>query len=214
MGMGEFNSEDHYYIYYCGQESLRSSGIALIVSKKDWNALLGCNLKKQNKQRNKKNRMTCLFPRQTVQHHSYPSLCYNHWCQRSWSWTIIWRPTQPSTTIRRKKKNLFHYMGLEWKSRKSRDTWSNRQVWPWSTKWSRANDNRILPRQHTGHRKHPFPTTQEMTLCMDLTKWSILKSDCYYCLRLTIKKLYTANKNKIWRSLWFRSWAPHYKIQT
>ena len=34
MGMGEFNSEGHY-IYYCGQESLRSNGIALIVSKRD-----------------------------------------------------------------------------------------------------------------------------------------------------------------------------------
>ena len=33
-----------------------------------------------------------------------------------------------------KKKCLFHYRGLECKSRKSRDTWSNRQVWPWSTK--------------------------------------------------------------------------------
>ena len=42
--MGKFNSEDHY-IYYCGQESLRRSGIAIIVNKKVWNAVLGCNLK-------------------------------------------------------------------------------------------------------------------------------------------------------------------------
>ena len=39
-GMGEFNSDDHY-IYYCGQESLRRHGVALIV----WNAVLGCSLK-------------------------------------------------------------------------------------------------------------------------------------------------------------------------
>ena len=32
----------------------------------------------------------------------------------------------------------FHYRGLEYRSRKSRDTWNNRQIWPWSTKWSRA----------------------------------------------------------------------------
>ena len=51
--------------------------------------------------------------------------------------------------------------GLECKSRKSRDTWSNRQIWPWSTKWSRAKANRVLPREHTGHSKHPLPTTQE-----------------------------------------------------
>ena len=44
MGMGESNSDDHY-IYYCGQESLRRNGVAIIVNKKVWNAVLGCNLK-------------------------------------------------------------------------------------------------------------------------------------------------------------------------
>ena len=43
-GMGEFNSDDHY-ISYCGQESLRWNGVALIVNKRVWNAVLGCNLK-------------------------------------------------------------------------------------------------------------------------------------------------------------------------
>ena len=43
-GMGEFNSDDHD-IYYCGQESLRRNGVALIVNKTDRNAVLGCNLK-------------------------------------------------------------------------------------------------------------------------------------------------------------------------
>ena len=43
-GMGEFNSDDHY-IYYCGQESLRRNGIAIMVNKRVWNAVLGCNLK-------------------------------------------------------------------------------------------------------------------------------------------------------------------------
>ena len=42
--MGEFNSDDHY-IYYCGQESLRSNGVAFIVNKRVWNAVLGCSLK-------------------------------------------------------------------------------------------------------------------------------------------------------------------------
>ena len=44
-GRGEFNSDDHY-IYYCGQESLRRNGVALIVNKKVQNTVLGCNLKK------------------------------------------------------------------------------------------------------------------------------------------------------------------------
>ena len=43
-GMDEFNSEDHY-IYYCGQESLRSNGVALIVNNRVQNPVLGCNLK-------------------------------------------------------------------------------------------------------------------------------------------------------------------------
>ena len=43
-GMGEFNSDDHY-IYYCGQESLRINGVAIVVNKRVRNAVLGCNLK-------------------------------------------------------------------------------------------------------------------------------------------------------------------------
>ena len=43
-GMGEFNSDDHY-IYYCGQESLRRNGVAIIVKKRAQNAVIGCNLK-------------------------------------------------------------------------------------------------------------------------------------------------------------------------
>ena len=43
-GMGEFNSDDHY-IDYCGQESLRRNGVALMVNKRVRNAVLGCNLK-------------------------------------------------------------------------------------------------------------------------------------------------------------------------
>ena len=43
-GMGEFNSDDHY-IYYCGQESLRRSGVAIMVNKRIQNAVCGCNLK-------------------------------------------------------------------------------------------------------------------------------------------------------------------------
>ena len=43
-GVGEFNSDDHY-IYYCGQESLRRNGVAIMVNKRVWNAVLGCSLK-------------------------------------------------------------------------------------------------------------------------------------------------------------------------
>ena len=42
--MGEFNSDDHY-IYYCEQESIRRNRVAIMVNKRVWNAVLGCNLK-------------------------------------------------------------------------------------------------------------------------------------------------------------------------
>ena len=82
-----------------------------------------------------------------------------------------------------KKRCSFHHRGLECKSRKSRDTWSNRQIWPWNTKWIRTKANRILPREHTGHSKHPLPTTQEKTQHMSITRWSIPKSDWLYYLQ-------------------------------
>ena len=77
---------------------------------------------------------------------------------RSWSWTVLWRPTRPSR-INTQKRCPFLYRRLECKSRKSSATWSNRQVQPWSTEWSRAKANRVLPTERTGHSKHPLPTT-------------------------------------------------------
>ena len=71
----------------------------------------------------------------------------------------------------------FDHRGLECKSRKSRDTWRNVQVCPWSTKWSRAKANKVLSREHIDHSKHPLPIIQEKTLHVDITRWSILKSD-------------------------------------
>ena len=47
-GMGEFSSDDHY-IYYCGQESLRRNGVAIIIYKRVQNAVLGCSLKNDTK---------------------------------------------------------------------------------------------------------------------------------------------------------------------
>ena len=69
-GTGKFNSEDHY-IFYCGQESLRRNGVALIVNKKESEMqYLSAISKRQNG--------LCLFPRQIIQYHSNPSLCPNH----------------------------------------------------------------------------------------------------------------------------------------
>ena len=71
IGMGEFNSDDHY-IYYCGQESIRKNGVAIIVNKRVQNAALECNLKKKKIQNG-----LCSFPRKTIQYHNNLSLCPN-----------------------------------------------------------------------------------------------------------------------------------------
>ena len=112
-----------------------------------------------------------------------------------------------------KKRYPFHYRGLECKSRKSRNTWSNRQIWSWRTEWSRAKANRVLPRERTGHCKHPLPTTQEKTLHMDITRWSIPKSDWLYALHPKMEMLYTVSKNKTGSWLWLRSLTPLCQIQ-
>ena len=162
--------------------------------------------------------------------------------------------TYKSFRTNTQKRCPFHYRGLECKSRKSSNTWSNRQIWPWSTEWSRAKANRVLPRECTGQSKHPFPTTQEIsvvtskfglgvqkeagqrltefcqectghskhplpttqdkTLHMDITRWSIPKSDCLYFLQPKMEKLYTVSKNKTMNWLWLRSWTPYCQIQT
>ena len=155
----------------------------------------------------------CSFPKQTIQYHSNLSLCPNQQCWRSWNWTVQWCSIGPSRT-NTPKRYPFHYRGLEYKSRKSRYTWSNRQIWSWNVEWSRAKTNRVLPRKCTGHNKHPIPTTQEKTLHMDMTRWSTPKSDWLYSLQAKMEKLYTVNKNKTRGWLWLRSWTPYYQIQT
>ena len=65
-GMGELNSADHY-IYYCGQESLRRNGVAIIVNKRVEMQYLDAISKTQND--------LCSSPRLTIQYHGNPSLC-------------------------------------------------------------------------------------------------------------------------------------------
>ena len=171
--MGEFNSDDHY-IYYCGQESLRRNEVALIVNKKVQNAVLGCNLKN--------------YRRISVHFQGKP---FNITVTQVYPQPLMPKKLKLNSSMKTyrfhitntKKRCPFHHRGLECKSRKSRNTWSNGQIWPWSTEWSRAKANRVLPRERTGPSKHPLPTTQEKTLQMDITRWSILKSDWLYPLR-------------------------------
>ena len=72
-----------------------------------------------------------------------------------------------------------------------------------------------LPRERTGHSKHSLPTTKEKTLHMNITRWSIPKSDLLYSLQAKMENLYTVSRSKISESwLWLRSWTPYCQIQT
>ena len=133
-------------------------------------------------------------------------VCPNQECWRSWIWTVLWRPTRPSRT-NTKKRCPFHYSGLECKRRKSRGTWSNRQIWPWSIEWSRAKANRVL-------RREPLNNTREHGQHMNITRWPTLESDWLYSLQPKLDMLYTVSKNKTGSWLWLRSWAPYCQIQS
>ena len=136
------------------------------------------------------------------------------WCCKEQYYIGTWNVSSMNQgKLEAVKRCPFHYRGLECKSGKSRDTWSNREIWPWSTEWSRAKANRVLPKERTGHSKHPVPTTQEKTLHMDITRWSTLKSDWLQSLQAKIEKLYTVSKNKTGSWLWVRS-RTHCHIHT
>ena len=164
--MGEFNSDDHY-IYYSGQEFLRRNGGAIMVNKRVWNAVLGCNLKNEKMIsvhfQGKLSNITVI--------QAYAATSNAEEAEVEW----FYEDLQDLWELKSKKRCPFHYRGLECKSRKSRNTWSNRQIWPWSTEWSRAKANRGLPRECTSHSKHPLLATQEKTLHMDIIRWSTLK---------------------------------------
>ena len=163
-------------------------GIPLIVNKGVWNAVPGYNLKND--------RMISIrfqgkpFNITVIQVYAPTSNAEETEAEQ------FYEDLQDLLEPTPKKRCPFHYRGLECKSRKSRNTWSNSQTWPWNVEWSRAKTNTVLPRKCTGHSKHPLTTTQEKTLHMDITRWSTLKSDWLYSLQPKMEKLYTVNKNR------------------
>ena len=120
-GMGEFNSDDHY-IYYYGQESLRRNAVAIIVNKRVRNAVLGCNLK------NDRMISVCFQgkPFNIMVTQVYAPTSNAEEAEVEWFYEDLLE-LMP-------RKNVLFIIG-DWnaKSRKSRNTWSNRQIWPWST---------------------------------------------------------------------------------
>ena len=122
-GMGDFNSDDQY-IYYCRQESLRRNGVAIMVNKRVQNAVLGCNLK--NDRMISVHRQRKPFNITVIQVYAPASNAEEAEVER------LYEDLQDLLELTPQKRCRFHYRGLECKSRKSRNTWSNRQIWPWN----------------------------------------------------------------------------------
>ena len=131
-----------------------------MVNKRGQNAVLGCNLK------NNRRISVCLqgkpFNITVIQVYAPTTNAEKAEVERFY-WYIQDLLELTTTTTSCSSQ------GTGTKRRKSRDTWSDRQVWPGSTEWSRTKANRILPRERTGHSKHPLLTTQEKTLHVDIT---------------------------------------------
>ena len=142
--MGEFNSDDHY-IYYYVQESSRRNGVAIMVNKRVRNAVLGCNLKN--------NRVISVrfqgkpFNITVIQVSDPTSNAEEAEIERFYEdLQDLLELTIPP------KRCPFHYRGLECKSRKSRNTRSNRQIWPWNP-WRRAWQSTPVRLPRESHRQ-------------------------------------------------------------
>ena len=118
-GIDEFNSDDHY-IYDCGQKSLRRNGVAIIVNKRVRNEI-GCNLKN--------NRMISVrfqgkpFNITVIQVYALTS--------NTEEAEQLYEHLQVLLELTPQKDVLFIIGG--WNAKVGRDTWNNRQIWPWST---------------------------------------------------------------------------------
>ena len=125
-GMGEFNSDLLSYIYYCGQESLRRNEVAIMVNKRVQNAVLGCNLKNDRM-------LSVRFqgkPFNITVIQIYTPTSNAEEAEVEWFYENL----QDLLELTPQKRCPFHYRGLECKSRKSRNTWNDRQICPWNMK--------------------------------------------------------------------------------
>ena len=121
-GMGEFNSNDHY-VYYYGQESFRRNGVAIMVNKRVRNSVPRCSLKND--------RMISVrfqgkpFNITVIQVYAPTSNAEE--AEVEW----FYEDLQDLLELTPQKDILF--ITGDWNAKEGRNTWSNRQIWPWST---------------------------------------------------------------------------------
>jgi len=165
--MGEFNSRDHY-IYYCGQETVRRNGVAILVNKRVRNAVLGCNLKNDR-------------------------IISVHFQGKPLNITVIqvYLPTNNAEEAEVERfyedlqdlleltpKKHFLFIIGDWNAKVG-----SQELLGITGKFGPGIQNEagqrliVVPRELTVHSRHSLPAKQEKTLHMDITRWSILKSN-------------------------------------
>ena len=159
IGMGEFNSDD-YFICYCGQESLRRNGVAIIVNKRVRNAVLGCSLK------NARMISVCFqdkpFTITVIQVYA-PT---NNTEEAEVEW--IYEDLQDLLELTPKKDALF-IIG-DWNAKVgSQETPGVTGRFVLGVQNEAGQRLIEFYQEHTGHSKHLLPTTQEKTLHMYIT---------------------------------------------
>ena len=128
-GMGEFNSDDHY-IYYHGRESLRRNGVAFVVNKRVWDAVLGCKLKN--------NRMISVCFQGKPFNNTVIQVYVPTTNAEEAEVEEFYEDLQDLLELTPKKDVLFITGDWNAKVGSQEIIWSNRQVWPQSTKWSKG----------------------------------------------------------------------------
>ena len=112
--------------------------------------------------------------RQTIQHQSNLSQCLNYWCQRSWRWQVLWRPTAPSRANTHTHTQNVLFITGDWNAKVE-----SQEIPGITGKFGLGVQNEagqrptVLSRDHDDHTKHNFPTTQEMTVHMHLTRYLV-----------------------------------------
>ena len=193
-------------IHYCGQESLRRNGVALIVNKRVWNAVLTCNLK------NDRMISVCFqgkpFNITVIQIYVPTS---NHEEAEA---EQLYEDLQDLLELTPQKDVLFIIGGWNAKIR-------SQKIPGVTSKFGLGVQN------EAGQRLTEFCQENVLVIENNLSKqhkrrlytWTSpngqhQKSDWLYSLQPKIKKLYTVSKNKTGSGLWLRSWTPHCQIQT
>ena len=142
-GMGEFNSDDILLLLWA--RIPWRNGVAIILSKRVQNTVLGCNLKN--------NRMISVHfqgkPLSITVIQVYAPTSNAEESEVEWFHEELQGLLELThKELTHKKRCPLHYRELEWKNGMSRATWSNRQIWPWSTEWSMAKANSFAKRMH------------------------------------------------------------------